>query len=122
MIDAHTHVVLGSLEQALMFGVTTELDMFADPQVAADLKAAAAAWDDLADLRSAGTCATAGGGHPTGLVERGFYRPFPTIDDPDEAEHFVTARIAEGSLVPGPAEDGNGPSPCHGDPPGLSVR
>ena len=28
LIDAHTHVFPGSLERALRFGVTTELDMF----------------------------------------------------------------------------------------------
>jgi imidazolonepropionase-like amidohydrolase len=97
LIDAHTHVAAGSLEQALAFGVTTELDMFADPRLAAELKKRAAAEDQLADLRSAGTCATAPGGHPTGLVQRGLYPPFPTLSDPAAASAFVADRVAEGS-------------------------
>jgi len=97
LIDAHTHVFAGSLGQAAVFGVTTELDMFADPVLVATLKREAAARDDLADLRSAGTGATAPGGHPTGLVARGIYRAFPTIEDPGRAEEFVTARLADGS-------------------------
>jgi len=37
LIDAHTHTGLTgeSLEQALVFGITTELDMFDDPRAAA---------------------------------------------------------------------------------------
>ena len=97
LIDAHAHVFPGSLDQALIFGVTTELDMFADPLVVTQLKTAARSRDDLADLRSAGTAATAPGGHPSGLVERGLYRPFPTLTTPSEAESFVAARAAEGS-------------------------
>lgn len=103
LIDAHTHVQAsspsqpGSLEQALVFGVTTELDMFADPRIAAAQRARAVAEDGLADLRSAGTCATVAGGHPTQLVDRGFYPPFPTVAGPDEAEAFVADRVAEGS-------------------------
>ncbi len=97
LIDAHTHVFADSPAQAVVFGVTTELDMFADPTVAAELKAVARDRPGAADVRSAGTCATAPGGHPTGLVERGFYRPFPTITEASEAEAFVAARAAEGS-------------------------
>jgi imidazolonepropionase-like amidohydrolase len=34
LIDSHTHAAVpGALEQAIVFGVTTELDMFADPRV-----------------------------------------------------------------------------------------
>ena len=46
----------------------------------------------MADLRSAGWCATAPGGHPTQWSD-GFY---PTIATPQEAEEFVAARAAEG--------------------------
>src|SRR2546423_331016 len=34
LIDAHTHVFPGSLERALRFGVTTELDMFTTADLA----------------------------------------------------------------------------------------
>lgn len=97
LIDAHTHAFPGRLEQALAFGVTTELDMFADPDVAAELKQQAARRLNMADLRSAGTGATAPDGHPCQLAKSGIYRPFPTLTDPGQAEQFVTDRIAEGS-------------------------
>lgn len=97
LIDAHTHVFSGQLEQALVFGVTTALDMFADPAAVAELKKQATARADMADLRSAGTGATATGGHPCQLAELGAYPPFPTIDGPGEAERFVAERRAEGS-------------------------
>ena len=97
LIDAHTHVLPGSLEQALLFGVTTELDMFADPPVIAELKQFAARRNTMADLRSAGTGATAPGGHPSRLVDRGLLAPFPTVRSPDDAQRFVADRVAEGS-------------------------
>lgn len=98
LIDAHTHALPGALEAALRFGVTTELDMFADPHLIRSLKQQAAADSaGMAGLRSAGTGATAPGGHPTSLVDRGFLAPFPTITSPGQAETFVADRIAEGS-------------------------
>jgi imidazolonepropionase-like amidohydrolase len=94
LIDAHVHVFGDALKQALLFGVTTELDMFTDAKMAADIKAEQAAGRDLdmADLRSAGTLVTAPGGHGT---EYGI--KIPTINGPEEAQAFVDARIAEGS-------------------------
>ena len=94
LIDAHTHVFPGRLEQALAFGVTTELDMFAAPAAVAELRHETT---DRAALRSAGTGATAPGGHPCQLVDQGLVPPFPTITGPDEAERFVADRVAEGS-------------------------
>lgn len=94
LIDAHTHVWGDALKEALIFGVTTELDMFTDQKYAAQIRAEQAANKDLdlADLRSAGTLVTAPGGHGT---EYGI--PIPTISKPEEAQAFVDARIAEGS-------------------------
>jgi imidazolonepropionase-like amidohydrolase len=98
LVDSHTHVSAGALEAALRCGVTTELDMFADPGLVRSLKARASADPaGLADVRSAGTGATAPGGHPTVLVDRGQLAPFPTIASPEQAGAFVAARIAEGS-------------------------
>jgi imidazolonepropionase-like amidohydrolase len=97
LIDAHTHVMAGSLEQALLFGVTTEIDMFAVPGVIAELKARVAAGAALADVRSAGTGVTVAGGHPTQLVERGVYPPFPTLGPGEDPAAFVAARLDEGS-------------------------
>lgn len=94
LIDAHTHVFADALKQALIFGVTTELDMFTSYEYAAKIKAEQAKGQDLdmADLRSAGTLVTAPKGHGT---EYGL--PIPTITSPAEAQAFVDARIAEGS-------------------------
>lgn len=94
-IDAHTHTFPDSLGQALRFGVTTELDMFAMTRTAADAKAQAGARDDVADLRSAGVGATAPNGHPTQIMGSVF-GPFPTVAGPGEAEAFVHARLADG--------------------------
>ena len=93
-IDAHTHAFGTALKDALVFGVTTELDMFTEYHYAAQIRKEQAEGKDLdlADLRSAGTLVTAPHGHGT---EYGM--PIPTIASPDEAQAFVDARIAEGS-------------------------
>jgi imidazolonepropionase-like amidohydrolase/ABC-type multidrug transport system permease subunit len=94
-IDAHVHVMArDSLRQSLVFGVTTDLDMFMDWHLAEEIRKEQAAGQDLdlADLRSAGTLATAPGGHGT---EYGI--PIPTLTSPADAQAFVDARIAEGS-------------------------
>jgi imidazolonepropionase-like amidohydrolase len=91
LIDAHTHVWDGAqLEQALVFGVTTVLDMFTLPEVLKTLRADPR--PERADIRSAGVLATAPGGHGT---QYGF--PTPTLTRPDEAQAWVDARLAEGS-------------------------
>lgn len=97
LVDAHVHVVPGALQAALRSGVTTELDMFADPHLVSALKQQASSDPGAADLRSAGTGATAPGGHPTQLVGKGMLAPFPTVTGPQDAESFVAARVAEGS-------------------------
>jgi imidazolonepropionase-like amidohydrolase len=97
LIDAHVHVSPGDLQVALRAGVTTEVDMFGDPGLIGSLRQQASSDPGTADLRSAGTGATAPGGHPTRLVERGLLAPFPTVAGPEAAEGFVAARVAEGS-------------------------
>ncbi|MEU6795057.1 amidohydrolase family protein [Nonomuraea wenchangensis] len=109
LIDAHTHVFDGSLAQALRHGVTTELDMFCLPQILGEQRRLAAGNDDVADLRSAGTLATAPGGHPTqllaalaGTVLDGLDAPeidpeIEFVSDPAQAPAFVRARLAEGA-------------------------
>jgi imidazolonepropionase-like amidohydrolase len=78
------------LEQALVFGVTTELDMFMSPEVAAQVKREDR--PSRADIRTAGILVTAAGGHGTQ-----FGVSIPTLDSPDKADAFVTERIAQGS-------------------------
>jgi imidazolonepropionase-like amidohydrolase len=94
LIDAHTHAFDDGLERALVFGVTTEVDMFTDSAFAAARRAEQRSGpvSTRADLVSAGTLATAPGGHGTE-----FHVRIPTITRPDEAEAFVAARVAEGS-------------------------
>ncbi len=94
LIDAHTHAYGDALREALMFGVTTELDQFSNASMAQTLRKeqTAGTASGRADLFSAGTLVTAPGGHGT---EYGF--AIPTIASPDAAQAFVDARIAEGS-------------------------
>jgi len=94
LIDSHTHAWGDALHQALIFGVTTELDMFTDVKFMQQQKKEQAAGRalDAADLFSAGTLATAPGGHGT---EYGM--TIPTLSAPAEAQAWVDARVAEGS-------------------------
>lgn len=90
LIDAHVHVQnQGDPKQALAFGVTTEIDMFTLPEVAASVRESSRT---RADVVSAGILATSPGGHGT---EYG--APIPTLSRPEEADAFVAARVAEGS-------------------------
>ena len=94
LIDSHTHAWGDALKEAEIFGVTTELDMFTDVKFMQHTKKEQAEGKDIdqADLRSAGTLATAPGGHGT---EYGIQ--IPTLTSPAEAQAWVDARIAEGS-------------------------
>src|SRR5215470_19630402 len=67
LIDSHTHAYGDALKQAVMFGVTTELDMFSSHWMAAQMRKEQAEGKatDRADLFSAGTVVTAPGGHCT---------------------------------------------------------
>ncbi len=94
LIDSHTHAFGDALKEAEIFGVTTELDMFTDAKYMRQIKQEQAEGKDLdlADLRSAGTLATAPGGHGT---EYGM--TIPTLSSAADAQAWVDARVAEGS-------------------------
>jgi imidazolonepropionase-like amidohydrolase len=94
LIDSHTHTFGDALQESVVFGVTTHLDMFTDVATARTMRAQQAAGqaDGRADLFSAGTLVTAPRGHGTQ-----FGLSIPTITSPDSAQPFVDARIAEGS-------------------------
>jgi imidazolonepropionase-like amidohydrolase len=94
LIDSHTHAYGDALPRALVFGVTTELDMFTLPEFARSMREeqARTGAPGRADLYSSGYLATAPGGHGT---EYGI--PVPTLTKPEEAQAWVDARIAEGS-------------------------
>ena len=105
-VDAHAHVFMReALEQAPIFGVTTLLDMFTDVSFAQAMREeqGEGGATDRADLFSAGTLATAPGGHGTQ-----FGLAIPTLTDPDEADAWVEARAAEGSdWIKAVLEDGS---------------
>ncbi len=94
LIDAHTHTFGDALKDAIAFGVTTELDMFTNIKYVQQVKRLEAEGKNrgLADLRSAGTLATAPGGHGTQYASA-----VPTLSTPAEAKAWVDARIKEGS-------------------------
>lgn len=96
-IDCHVHVFDGDLQQALVFGVTTLLDLFCDPDRMERYRAEVVRRHDLADFRSAGVGATAPGGHPTQMAEAGLYQPFPTVSAPEEAAEWIDERVRQGS-------------------------
>lgn len=93
LIDAHVHA-FGEADTPLLFGVTTQLDMFTPPAANAKIKADTKTGSNIqaADLYSSGMLATAPGGHGTQ-----FGVPVPTLTKPEEADAWVAARIAEGS-------------------------
>ena len=94
LIDGHVHTFGGTLNDAVRFGVTTVLDQFTDPQLAASKRAARETVDrgNEADIFSAGMLATAAGGHGTQ-----YGVPVETVSGPDDAPAWVGARKAEGS-------------------------
>jgi imidazolonepropionase-like amidohydrolase len=95
LIDSHTHSYGGlALTDALQFGVTTELDMFATPGVIRDNRARRDRLErtDSADLYSAGFLATVPMGHGTQ-----FGIEVPTVDAASSPAAWVDARVAEGS-------------------------
>jgi imidazolonepropionase-like amidohydrolase len=94
LIDSHTHDWGDSPKQALLFGVTTELNMAGNPKFVAELKQTEPAGKgmDSADILSAGNVVTPPKGHGT---EYGV--PAPTLAGAAEAQQFVDERIAEGS-------------------------
>jgi imidazolonepropionase-like amidohydrolase len=97
LIDAHAHVRGLGLRDEIVFGVTTVLDMNTEVDWAAAQRAEQRDAEstgralDRADLFSAGTLATAPGGHGTE------WGPVPTVASAAEAPAFIQARLAEGS-------------------------
>ena len=65
LIDAHVHTSPDYLRSALLFGVTTQLEMGGEQS--AETRAAIIGRDDMADYRSAGISVTAQNGHPAEL-------------------------------------------------------
>lgn len=93
LIDAHTHLNdAADLAHGLLFGVTTQLDMFTRPRTGEQLRQDQQGSDVYSDLRSAGWLATASGGHGTQ-----FRLAPPVLSDASRARAWVEDRLAEGS-------------------------
>jgi imidazolonepropionase-like amidohydrolase len=93
LIDAHVHAGdVRALGQALTFGVTTELDMFSDPDLAAQRRSLAGRRDDVADIRTA-----VQGAVPPGATLTRFNPDLPTVAGPRDAAAFVAAQAAAGA-------------------------
>ena len=92
LFDSHMHAGDGVrvLTQEAVFGVTTSLGMFDDPEVARRLRPESVV---RSGFKSAGLGATVPGGHGT---EYGG-DPIPTVSGAEDADRFVANRIAEGS-------------------------
>ena len=110
LIDAHVHVSpifpREALQQSLAFGVTTVIDMWTGPPprgftgtpaLVRIEEIATTDPQDLSAVRTAGTGATATGGHRTHMDGGWAALVTPTISAPEEANAFVAARFAEGS-------------------------
>jgi len=101
LIDAHVHTDVDGLHDALLFGVTTELEMMG--QWSPKERKKIAERHDVADIRSAGMGVTPPGGHPSeymksssNLLLRLFFR-YPFVSTPEEAVRFVRRQVANGS-------------------------
>jgi imidazolonepropionase-like amidohydrolase len=101
LIDAHVHTDIDGLRDALLFGVTTELEMMGHWSARERRKIAER--PDVADIRSAGMGVTPPGGHPSqymksssNLLLRFFFR-YPFVASPEEAVSFVRNQVANGS-------------------------
>lgn len=101
LIDSHVHTDIDGLHDALLFGVTTELEMTGQWMFWERWQIANR--NDLADIRSAGMGITPPGGHPTQYMKlssnwflKTFYR-YPFVSSPEEAVQFVDKQVKEGS-------------------------
>jgi imidazolonepropionase-like amidohydrolase len=101
LIDSHVHTDIDGLHDALLFGVTTELEMMGRWSFKERKKIAER--HDVADIRSAGMGITPPGGHPSqymksssNLLIRLFFR-YPFVSSPEEAVKFVDKQVANGS-------------------------
>ena len=101
LIDSHTHTDQDGLHDALLFGVTTELEM--NGHWSAKQRQAVAGRNDIADLRSSGMGITPEGGHPTQYMRSSsnllirFFFHYPSVSTPTQAARFVARQVAEGA-------------------------
>src|ERR1035441_5419982 len=101
LIDSHVHTDLDGLRDALLFGVTTELEM--NGHWSYRVRKKIAERNDIADLRSSGMGITPKGGHPAQYMTSSnnlflrFFNRYPFVSTPGEVAAFVSKQVAEGS-------------------------
>ncbi len=101
LIDSHVHTDSNGLHDALLFGVTTELEMMGhwSPKERKEI----AERRDVADIRSAGMGVTPPGGHPSQYMKYSsnlllkFCFRYPFDSTPEQAVKFVDKQVANGS-------------------------
>jgi imidazolonepropionase-like amidohydrolase len=101
LIDSHVHTDIDGLHDALLFGITTELEM--NGKWSSNQRKKIAKRHDIADLRSPGMGVTPPGGHPSqymkssnNLLIKLFFR-YPFVSTPDEAVRFVNKQVNKGA-------------------------
>ena len=101
LIDSHVHTDIDGLHDALLFGVTTELEM--NGKWSFNQRKKIAKRHDVADFRSPGMGVTPPGGHPSqymkssnNLLIKLFFR-YPFVSTPDEAVKFVNKQVTNGA-------------------------
>lgn len=94
LIDSHVHAWGDALEQQLKRGVTTVIDMFGNPEFLQQrqTKRNNTFYTKEADMYGAGLLMTAPNGHGTQYGIK-----ISTMSNPDQAEHLVAQRVANGS-------------------------
>lgn len=97
LIDAHVHVFQGAQQDALRFGVTTELDMFDLGRDFKDWRKQRESLDQTgaADTWASGLGVTVKGGAPLQSLPPNM--TVPTLDNVAGAKAFVDDRVKEGS-------------------------
>jgi imidazolonepropionase-like amidohydrolase len=101
LIDSHVHTDMDGLHDALLFGVTIELEM--NGRWSAKQRKEIAERNDIADLRSPGMGVTAKGGHPTQYMSSSsnllirFLFHYPSVSTPAEAARFVARQVSGGA-------------------------
>ncbi|WP_345606806.1 amidohydrolase family protein [Pseudonocardia adelaidensis] len=109
LIDSHSHTADDqSLRQAIHFGVTTELDLGALPELMVALRRRAARNTEMADVRSALIPLTPPGRHPHRLRKNLDDPDWPTATTAAAVPRFVSERVAEGAdYIKAVVEDGH---------------
>ncbi len=101
LIDSHVHTDVKGLRDALMFGVTTELEMMG--RWTKKKRKEIAGRHDVADIRSPGMGVTPPGGHPSQYVKSSgnlllrFFFHYPFVSTVEEAVTFVNKQVDKGA-------------------------